>query len=111
LGRSRAAGLSTGVLEAEKDRPQQDGKAPAQLESGPLAPHSHGNSPLPDLASEIFTTEQLAKKMHLTTDTLKGTSKNQDFTPTAAYKKTPCGAKGSNKLYIKMAELTQAASY
>ena len=26
-------------------------------------------------------------------------------------KKTPCGAKGSNKLYIKTTELTQAASY
>ena len=37
--------------------------------------------------------------------------KIKNFTPTEAYKKTPCGAKGSNKLYIKMTELTQAASY
>jgi hypothetical protein len=37
--------------------------------------------------------------------------KIKNFTPTEACKKTPCGAKGSNKLYIKMAELTQAASY
>jgi hypothetical protein len=37
--------------------------------------------------------------------------KIKNLTPTEAYKKTPCGAKGSNKLYIKMTELTQAASY
>ncbi|MCP9910572.1 hypothetical protein KBZ15_11760, partial [Cyanobium sp. BA20m-p-22] len=34
--------------------------------------------------------------------------KIKNLTPTEAYKKTPCGAKGSIKLYIKMTELTQA---
>ena len=37
--------------------------------------------------------------------------KIKNFTLTEAYKKTPCGAKGFNKLYITMTELTQAASY
>ena len=37
--------------------------------------------------------------------------KIKNLTSTDAYKKTPRGAKGSNKLYIKMTELTQAASY
>lgn len=42
---------------------------------------------------------------------LREPRKIKNFTPTEAYKKTPCGAKVSNKLHIKMSELTQAASY
>jgi len=42
-----------------------------QLTSGLLVPHSHGNTPAPDLAPEIYTTQQLAKKLPSTTDTLK----------------------------------------
>jgi len=42
-----------------------------QLTSGLLVPHSHGNNPALDLVPEIFTTQQLAKKLHSTTDTLK----------------------------------------
>jgi hypothetical protein len=37
--------------------------------------------------------------------------KIKNLTPTEAYKKMPCDAKWSHKLYIKMTELTQAASY
>jgi hypothetical protein len=42
-----------------------------QLASGLLVPHSHSKTPAPDLAPEIFTTQQLAKKLPSTTDTLK----------------------------------------
>ena len=42
-----------------------------QLTSGLLIPHPHSKTPVPDLAPEIFTTQQLAKKLHSTTDTLK----------------------------------------
>ena len=42
-----------------------------QLTSGLLVPHSHGNTPSPDLTPEIYTTQQLAKKLPSTTDTLK----------------------------------------
>jgi hypothetical protein len=42
-----------------------------QLTSGLLVPHPHSKTPVPDLAPEIFTTQQLAKKLHSTTDTLK----------------------------------------
>jgi hypothetical protein len=42
-----------------------------QLASGLLVPHSHCKSPDPDLAPEIFTTQQLTRKLHSTTDTLK----------------------------------------
>ena len=42
---------------------------------------------------------------------LEGTSKNQEFHSYRSLKKTPCGAKGFNKLYITMTELTQPASY
>jgi hypothetical protein len=42
-----------------------------QLTSGLLVPNPHGKTPVPDLAPEIFTTQQLAKKLHSTTDTLK----------------------------------------
>ena len=42
---------------------------------------------------------------------LREPRKIKNLTSTDAYKKTPRGAKGSNKLYIKMTELTQAASY
>jgi len=42
---------------------------------------------------------------------LREPRKIKNFTPTEAYKKMPCGAKGSNKLCIKMTELRQAASY
>jgi hypothetical protein len=41
------------------------------LGSGLLVPHSRGKIPVPDLAPEIFTTQQLAKKLPSTTDTLK----------------------------------------
>jgi len=40
----------------------------------------------------------------------KGTSKNQEFNTYSSLKKTPCGAKGSNKLHIKTTKLNQAAS-
>ena len=36
--------------------------------------------------------------------------KIKNLTLTEACKKTPCGAKGSNKFYIKMTGMTQAAS-
>jgi hypothetical protein len=42
-----------------------------QLASGLLVPHPHGKTPAPDLDPEIFTTQQLAKKLPSTTDTLK----------------------------------------
>jgi hypothetical protein len=42
-----------------------------QLANGLLVPHSHSKTPAPDLAPEIFTTQQLAKKLPSTTDTLK----------------------------------------
>jgi hypothetical protein len=42
-----------------------------QRASGLLVPHSHCKSPDPDLAPEIFTTQQLTRKLHSTTDTLK----------------------------------------
>jgi hypothetical protein len=42
-----------------------------QLASGLLVPHSHSKTPAPDFAPEIFTTQQLAKKLPSTTDTLK----------------------------------------
>lgn len=42
-----------------------------QLASGLLVPHSHSKTPAPGLAPEIFTTQQLAKKLPSTTDTLK----------------------------------------
>lgn len=40
----------------------------------------------------------------------RGPRKIKNFTPTAAYKKTPCGAKGSNNLHNKTTKLNQAAS-
>lgn len=42
-----------------------------QLASGLLVPHPHGKTPTPELAPEIYTTQQLAKKLHSTEDTLK----------------------------------------
>jgi hypothetical protein len=42
---------------------------------------------------------------------LREPRKIKNFTPKEAYTKMPYGAKESNKLYIKMTELTQAASY
>lgn len=42
-----------------------------QLASGLLVPHTHGKTLAPDLDPEIFTTQQLAKKLPSTTDTLK----------------------------------------
>lgn len=56
-------GRQLGVL------PSADGLQ--QLASGLLVPHSHCKSPDPDLAPEIFTTQQLRRKLHSTTDTLK----------------------------------------
>lgn len=42
-----------------------------QLSSGLLVPLTHNPVPGPDLAPEVFTSEQLAKKLHVSTDTLK----------------------------------------
>jgi hypothetical protein len=75
----------TGLSKTEKNRlhrtvvaflRQQIGVLPLagglqQLTSGLLVPHPHSKTPVPDLAPEIFTTQQLAKKLHSTTDTLK----------------------------------------
>jgi hypothetical protein len=42
-----------------------------KLSSGLLVPHSHSPVSIPDLAPEVYTTKQLAKKVHTTMDTLK----------------------------------------
>ncbi len=42
-----------------------------KLSSGLLVPRSHVSVPTPDLAPDVYTTKQLAKKVHTTMDTLK----------------------------------------
>lgn len=42
-----------------------------KLSSGLLIPHSHSPVSISDLAPEVYTTKQLAKKVHTTMDTLK----------------------------------------
>ena len=58
--------------------------------------------------SDALAREVGKRKVYMT---LREPRKIKNFTLTEAYKKTPCGAKGFNKLYITMTELTQAASY
>ena len=42
-----------------------------ELKSGLLVPRSHRPLPAPDLASEVHSTQQLKKQLHVSTDTLK----------------------------------------
>lgn len=53
-----------------------------QLSSGLLVPRSNNGPPPPDLAPEVYTTEQLAKQLYVSPDTLKRHARG-------AYKKGP----------------------